>query len=159
MSQKQTRRSVSISGDTYNRLGRFAAERDQSMSKIVEEQLAALFEVEGEPAKAAPPKPADKSLATWLASDASEPTRNHRARGKGPPNPTAPLTRAQRIAAGIAPRTPFNNGPRPNAEKAAEKAGPGPQDGANDPARSRPAPRSAKDVAPRLMPDPWGLLS
>jgi hypothetical protein len=159
MSTKQTRRSISVRGDTYDRLASYASARDQSISAIVEEQLAALFEVEGVPAAtlvAAKPKAADKSLASWLATE--KPKRDQvRERGKAPPNPTQPVNR-QQVAAGI-PRSTFNIGPKVAAPKAKAKPAPMPKDYEDDPARSRPAPTQAKAVATRVMSDPWGLRS
>jgi hypothetical protein len=41
--RKQTRRSISVRGTTYENLRRYCEEHDRSMSDLVEEQLAALF--------------------------------------------------------------------------------------------------------------------
>jgi hypothetical protein len=44
MATKQTRRSISVRGATYETLRRFCETQNRSMSDIVEEQLARLFE-------------------------------------------------------------------------------------------------------------------
>ncbi len=43
MATKQTRRSISVRGATYETLRKYCAENNRSMSDIVEEQLAALL--------------------------------------------------------------------------------------------------------------------
>jgi len=40
---KQTRRSISVRGNTYENLRRYCAEQDISMSEVVEEQIAKLL--------------------------------------------------------------------------------------------------------------------
>ena len=44
MAAKQTRRSISVRGITYDNLRRYCAEQDISMSEVVEEQIARLLE-------------------------------------------------------------------------------------------------------------------
>ena len=44
MATKQTRRSISVRGATYETLRRYCENQNRSMSEIVEEQLARLFE-------------------------------------------------------------------------------------------------------------------
>ena len=46
MATKQTRRSISVRGATYESLRRFCETQNRSMSDIVEEQLARLFEAQ-----------------------------------------------------------------------------------------------------------------
>ncbi|MCU1278225.1 MAG: hypothetical protein JWM53_1771 [bacterium] len=43
MATKQTRRSISVRGATYENLRRYCAEQDISMSEVVEEQIARLL--------------------------------------------------------------------------------------------------------------------
>jgi hypothetical protein len=48
VASKQTRRSISVRGTTYDNLRRYCEARSVSMSEIVEQQLAILLEQEGE---------------------------------------------------------------------------------------------------------------
>ncbi len=43
MAAKQTRRSISVRGTTYDNLRQYCAEQDISMSEVVEEQIAKLL--------------------------------------------------------------------------------------------------------------------
>lgn len=43
MAKKQTRRSVSIRGSTYELIQQYCKQNDQSMSEFVEERIAAFF--------------------------------------------------------------------------------------------------------------------
>ena len=43
MAAKQTRRSISVRGTTYDNLRRYCEEQDISMSEVVEEQIAKLL--------------------------------------------------------------------------------------------------------------------
>jgi len=57
-SSKQTRRSISVRGTTYDTLRRFCQDQDRSMSDVVEEQLAKLLAAKPIHAKPAPrPRP------------------------------------------------------------------------------------------------------
>ena len=69
MPRKQTRRSISIKGTTYDRLKAYCLKHDRSMSSIVEETLRASF-----PEALAP----EAKVVAW---DGSEP---------GPPQAAAP---------------------------------------------------------------------
>lgn len=63
---KQTRRSISVRGATYENLRRYCSEQDISMSEVVEEQIARLLErpsATGRPA----PVPYDKVVAPRIA--------------------------------------------------------------------------------------------
>jgi len=63
---KQTRRSISVRGTTYDNLRRYCSEQDISMSEVVEEQIARLLErpsATGRPA----PVPYDKVVAPRIA--------------------------------------------------------------------------------------------
>ena len=63
---KQTRRSISVRGTTYENLRRYCSEQDISMSEVVEEQIARLLErpsAVGRPA----PVPYDKVVAPRIA--------------------------------------------------------------------------------------------
>ena len=66
MAAKQTRRSISVRGTTYEDLRRYCAEQDISMSEVVEEQIAKLLSrpsAAGRPA----PVPYDKVVAPRMA--------------------------------------------------------------------------------------------
>ena len=66
MGAKQTRRSISVRGTTYENLRRYCAEQDISMSEVVEEQIAKLLSrpsASGRPA----PVPYDKVVAPRVA--------------------------------------------------------------------------------------------
>lgn len=63
---KQTRRSISVRGTTYDNLRRYCVEQNISMSEVVEEQIARLLErpsAAGRPA----PVPYDKVVAPRIA--------------------------------------------------------------------------------------------
>ncbi len=63
---KQTRRSISVRGTTYDNLRRYCAEQDISMSEVVEEQIARLLtrpSAAGRPA----PVPYEKVVAPRMA--------------------------------------------------------------------------------------------
>jgi hypothetical protein len=63
---KQTRRSISVRGTTYDNLRRYCSEQDISMSEVVEEQIARLLERPS--AKGRPePVPYDKVVAPRIA--------------------------------------------------------------------------------------------
>lgn len=66
MAAKQTRRSISVRGTTYENLRQYCAEQDISMSEVVEEQIAKLLSrpsASGRPA----PVPYDKVVAPRIA--------------------------------------------------------------------------------------------
>lgn len=66
MSVKQTRRSISVGGVTYENLRRYCSQHSVSMSEMVEEQIARLLErgsSSGRPA----PVPYDKVVAPRIA--------------------------------------------------------------------------------------------
>lgn len=58
---KQTRRSISVRGVTYDTLRQFCDDSQRSMSDVIEELLGSLFEKNGLQAAAAPKKSADKA--------------------------------------------------------------------------------------------------
>ena len=63
---KQTRRSISVRGTTYDNLRRYCDEQDISMSEVVEDQIARLLErpsTKGRPA----PVPYEKVVAPRIA--------------------------------------------------------------------------------------------
>jgi methyl coenzyme M reductase gamma subunit len=63
---KQTRRSISVRGTTYDNLRQYCVEQDISMSEVVEEQIARLLErpsTAGRPA----PVPYEKVVAPRVA--------------------------------------------------------------------------------------------
>jgi hypothetical protein len=67
---KQTRRSISVRGTTYDSLRRYCEARSMSMSEVVEEQLARILggEVAREPASGRPaPVPYEKVVAPRVA--------------------------------------------------------------------------------------------
>lgn len=71
MPSKQTRRSISVRGTTYETLRRYCDSTERSMSDIVEEQLARLFDLRGKkaapaPAKAHKPAPRGRTVANRL---------------------------------------------------------------------------------------------
>lgn len=55
MSKKQTRRSVSIRGSTYDTVRDFCERRGMSMSEFVEERIAGFFGTKGAKEVTAPP--------------------------------------------------------------------------------------------------------
>jgi hypothetical protein len=64
MATKQTRRSISVRGTTYDSLRTYCLEHNRSMSDIVEEQLAALLGGKAKPAPvAARPAPRPRTVA------------------------------------------------------------------------------------------------
>jgi hypothetical protein len=56
VASKQTRRSISVRGTTYDNLRRYCEENSVSMSEVVEQQLARLLEQKDAP-HVAPPQP------------------------------------------------------------------------------------------------------
>jgi hypothetical protein len=63
---KQTRRSISVRGTTYDNLRRYCEEKSISMSEVVEQQLARLLERGGSEGRPAP-VPYDKVVAPRIA--------------------------------------------------------------------------------------------
>ena len=66
MAAKQTRRSISVRGTTYENLRRYCEQQDISMSEVVEEQISKLLSrpsAAGRPA----PVPYDKVVAPRIA--------------------------------------------------------------------------------------------
>jgi hypothetical protein len=64
---KQTRRSISVRGTTYDNLRRYCEQQDISMSEVVEEQIALLLS-RGSSAGGRPaPVPYDKVVAPRIA--------------------------------------------------------------------------------------------
>ena len=57
MGQKQTRRSISVRGTTYDRLRDHCQKNNLAMSDFVEQRLAEFFAAKGEPKKAKLPEP------------------------------------------------------------------------------------------------------
>lgn len=66
MATKQTRRSISVRGTTYDNLRRYCEEKSISMSEVVEQQLARLLERAGSEGRPAP-VPYDKVVAPRMA--------------------------------------------------------------------------------------------
>ena len=56
MAQKQTRRSISVRGTTYEMLKRYCEEHQRSMSDIVEERLAELLSAKKPTGRTVAPK-------------------------------------------------------------------------------------------------------
>ncbi len=54
MASKQTRRSISVRGTTYDNLRRYCEQQSLSMSEVVEQQLARLLEHGGSEGRPAP---------------------------------------------------------------------------------------------------------
>ena len=68
MATKQTRRSISVRGTTYDSLRRYCEQQDISMSEVVEEQIARLLSRGGANAGSRPaPVPYDKVVAPRIA--------------------------------------------------------------------------------------------
>lgn len=63
---KQTRRSISVRGVTYENLRRYCEENDVSMSEVVEEQIARLLSRAGSEGRPAP-VPYEKVVAPRIA--------------------------------------------------------------------------------------------
>ena len=66
MASKQTRRSISVRGTTYDNLRRYCEEKSLSMSEVVEQQLARLLERGGSEGRPAP-VPYEKVVAPRVA--------------------------------------------------------------------------------------------
>ena len=69
MATKQTRRSISVRGTTYDNLRRYCEQQDISMSEVVEEQIARLLSRGGASAGGGRPAPVpyDKVVAPRIA--------------------------------------------------------------------------------------------
>jgi hypothetical protein len=63
MATKQTRRSISVRGATYETLRRYCESKNRSMSEIVEEQLARLIGGSGGNVGRPAPTPAETVIA------------------------------------------------------------------------------------------------
>ncbi len=66
MATKQTRRSISVRGATYENLRRYCEQQDVSMSEVVEEQIALVLSRAGSKGRPAP-VPYDKVVAPRVA--------------------------------------------------------------------------------------------
>lgn len=66
MATKQTRRSISVRGTTYDNLRRYCEAKSLSMSEVVEQQLARLLERNGSEGRPAP-VPYEKVVAPRVA--------------------------------------------------------------------------------------------
>ena len=66
MATKQTRRSISVRGTTYENLRRYCEQQDISMSEVVEEQIARLL-TRGSSVGRPAPVPYDKVVAPRIA--------------------------------------------------------------------------------------------
>lgn len=66
MAAKQTRRSISVRGTTYENLRRYCDEQDISMSEVVEEQITRLLS-RGSSKGRPEPVPYDKVVAPRIA--------------------------------------------------------------------------------------------
>jgi hypothetical protein len=64
---KQTRRSISVRGTTYDNLRRYCEQQDISMSEVVEEQIARLLSRGGASSGRPAPVPYDKVVAPRIA--------------------------------------------------------------------------------------------
>jgi hypothetical protein len=90
MPTKQTRRSISVRGATYDQLRSFCDAHGRSMSDLVEEQLAALFARDTTP-KAPEPLAATQQKSVRLAAIANKVARAPiPAPPPRPPAPTPP---------------------------------------------------------------------
>jgi hypothetical protein len=71
---KQTRRSISVRGTTYDNLRRYCEARSMSMSEVVEEQLARILggELGSEPASGRPAPVAYEKVVAPRAARAPE---------------------------------------------------------------------------------------
>ena len=67
MATKQTRRSISVRGATYENLRRYCEEQDISMSEVVEEQIARLLSRPSASSGRPAPVPYDKVVAPRIA--------------------------------------------------------------------------------------------
>ena len=67
MAAKQTRRSISVRGITYDNLRRYCAEQDISMSEVVEEQIARLLRARCRAGRRPAPVPYEKVVAPRVA--------------------------------------------------------------------------------------------
>jgi hypothetical protein len=84
-SSKQTRRSISVRGTTYDTLRRFCEEQQRSMSDVVEEQLAKIL--------AAKPMQAPKPIHAPRPAAKARPTVAPKmVRAVPPPAPSLPVT-------------------------------------------------------------------
>jgi hypothetical protein len=88
MATKQTRRSISVRGATYESLRQYCQENNRSMSDIVEEQLAALLGGKAKPAPLpARPAPRPRTVANKVVVRAEPRPSTSKAEGRPAPRP------------------------------------------------------------------------
>ncbi|MBK6848431.1 MAG: hypothetical protein IPG96_13200 [Proteobacteria bacterium] len=88
MAKKQTRRSISVRGTTYDALRAYCDKKGVSMSEVIEERVAALLSLAGPPAtREARPAPAPAPVA---------PSATPRPRVEAPPRASKPVGRSGR---------------------------------------------------------------
>jgi hypothetical protein len=89
MATKQTRRSISVRGATYETLRQYCQENNRSMSDIVEEQLAALLGGKAKPAPVAarPAAPRPRTVANKVVVRPEPRVAVSKAEGRPAPRP------------------------------------------------------------------------
>src|SRR5512138_3740976 len=89
MATKQTRRSISVRGATYDSLRQYCLDHNRSMSDIVEEQLAALLGGKAKPAAplAARPAPRPRTVANKVVVRPEPRSASAKAEGRPAPRP------------------------------------------------------------------------
>jgi hypothetical protein len=112
MAKKQTRRSVSIRGTTYDRIRSYCELEGISMSEFVEQRIAAFFD--GSERAAAPAKAAPKPAKPTAPVEAEPPARAEpqRAEPSRPAEPARPAPRRE-AAPQREPRRSQRIAPRP----------------------------------------------
>jgi hypothetical protein len=98
MALKQSRRSISVRGTTYDKLRQYGETHDRSMSDIVEELLATILDTAQPQPKAAAPAPQP------VQREKSE----ARLRFNPPPVQKPRPTLANRVVRAVAPQPPAN---------------------------------------------------
>ncbi len=98
MATKQTRRSISVRGTTYDKLRVYSEGHDRSMSEIVEELLATILEKDDVVAlrPPAPPKPRSESRLRFnpppIMREKRPSLANRVVRAVPPPMPVRPIS-------------------------------------------------------------------
>lgn len=108
MAKKQTRRSVSIRGTTYDRIRSYCELEGISMSEFVEQRIAAFFDgsektVKPAPVKAAPVEAEPPAPAEPVRAERARPAEASRPAPRREPAPQREPRRSQRIAPRPAP--------------------------------------------------------
>jgi hypothetical protein len=103
MSSKQTRRSISVRGTTYDSLRRYSAAQSRAMSDIVEELLAGLLAKQSALPKAQSrvSAPSKRTVAARVVRAPAPPVAAPRsgAPGRPAPTPAAKVTGTRRVEA------------------------------------------------------------